>query len=107
MALEVPQAELKPQTAAPGVHGNSAGPSDDISVVDLLIILAERKRFISWITIVFACSAVIVSLLLPKSYKAAVTLLPPQQSSPVGAALASQLGNLGGNGRPRWQQFWH
>jgi tyrosine-protein kinase Etk/Wzc len=96
MALEVPQAELKPQTAAPGVHGNSAGPSDDISVVDLLIILAERKRFISWITIGFACSAVIVSLLLPKSYKAAVTLLPPQQSSPVGAALASQLGNLGG-----------
>jgi uncharacterized protein involved in exopolysaccharide biosynthesis len=96
MALEVPQAELKPQTAAPGVHGRSAGPSDDISVVDLLIILAERKRFISWITIGFACSAVIVSLLLPKSYKAAVTLLPPQQSSPVGAALASQLGNLGG-----------
>jgi uncharacterized protein involved in exopolysaccharide biosynthesis len=96
MALEVPQAELKPQTAAPSVHGSIAEPSDDISVVDLLIILAERKRFISWITIGFACSAVIVSLLLPKSYKAAVTLLPPQQSSPVGAALASQLGNLGG-----------
>ena len=96
MALEVPQAELKPQTAAPGVHGNSAGPSGDISLFDLLIILAERRRLISWITIVFACSAIIVSLLLPKSYKATVTLLPPQQSSSVGASLVSQLGNMGG-----------
>jgi len=96
MALEVPQAELKSQHAAPSVHGSSAGPSDDVSVFDLLIILAERKRFISWITIVFACSAIIVSLLLPKSYKATVTLLPPQQSSSVGASLVSQLGNMGG-----------
>ena len=96
MALEVPQAELKPQTAAPSVHGSIAGPSDDISLFDLLIILAERRRLISWITIVFACSAIIVSLLLPKSYKATVTLLPPQQSSSVGASLVSQLGNMGG-----------
>src|SRR6185369_2979161 len=44
----------------------------------------------------FACSDIIVSLLLPKSYKATVTLLPPQQSSSVGASLVSQLGNLGG-----------
>jgi tyrosine-protein kinase Etk/Wzc len=96
MALEVPQAELKPQHAAPSVHGSSAGPSDDISVFDLLIILAERRRLISWITIVFACSAIIISLLLPKSYKATVTLLPPQQSSSIGASLVSQLGNMGG-----------
>jgi len=96
MALEVPQAELKSQHAAPSVHGSSGGPSEDISIFDLLIILAERKRLISWITIVSACSAIIVSLLLPKSYKATVTLLPPQQSSSVGASLVSQLGNLGG-----------
>jgi len=96
MALEVPQAELKLQDATPSVHGSSGGPSEDISIFDLLIILAERKRLISWITIVSACSAIIVSLLLPKSYKATVTLLPPQQSSSVGASLVSQLGNLGG-----------
>jgi len=96
MALEVPQAERQVQSATPSVHGSSTGPSDDISLFDLLMILGERKRLVIWITTVFACSAIIVSLLLPKSYKASVTLLPPQQSSSVGASLMSQLGNLGG-----------
>lgn len=69
---------------------------DEISVLDLLIVLAERKRFIFWVTAVFAILAIIVSLVLPKRYTATVTLLPPQQNTSMGAALASQLGNLGG-----------
>jgi uncharacterized protein involved in exopolysaccharide biosynthesis len=68
----------------------------EISLLDLLIVLAERKRIILGITAVFAVGAILVSLLLPPRYTATVTLLPPQQASSMGAALASQLGNLGG-----------
>ena len=71
---------------------------DQISVLDLLIILAERKRLIFLITVAFALLAVVVSFLLPKRYTATVILLPPQQGSPVGMALASELGSMGGLG---------
>ena len=69
---------------------------DEISLLDLLIVLAERKRIIFAVTAVFAIGAIIVSLLLPPRYTATVTLLPPQQGSSMGAALASQLGSMGG-----------
>lgn len=71
---------------------------DQISVLDLLIILAERKRMILLITVAFALLAVAVSLILPKRYTATVLLLPPQQGSSMGMALASELGNMGGIG---------
>jgi len=69
---------------------------DEISLLDLLIVLAERKRLILGVTAVFAVGAIVVSLVLPPRYTATVMLLPPQQASSMGAALASQLGNLGG-----------
>ena len=69
---------------------------DRIFLIDVLIVLAERKRIIWQITAAFAIAAIVISLLLPKSYTATVTLLPPQQNSSMGAAIASQLGNLGG-----------
>jgi uncharacterized protein involved in exopolysaccharide biosynthesis len=69
---------------------------DEISLLDLLIVLAERKRVILSVTAIFAIGAIIVSLLLPPRYTATVTLLPPQQGSSMGAALASQLGSMGG-----------
>jgi uncharacterized protein involved in exopolysaccharide biosynthesis len=67
-------------------------------LLDLLIVLAERKRTILGVTAAFAILAIVVSLVLLPRYTATVTLLPPQQSSSMGAALASQLGNLGGLG---------
>ena len=69
---------------------------DEISLLDLLIVLAERKRIILLVTAVFAIVAIIISLLLPPRYFATVTLLPPQQGSSMGAALASQLGSMSG-----------
>jgi len=69
---------------------------DETSVLDLLIVLAERKRMILGVTAAFAILAIIFSLSLPIRYTATVTLLPPQQNSSMGAALTSQLGNLGG-----------
>ncbi len=78
------------QSATPRPHEQQS-----LSILDLLIILAEGKRMILWTTVAFAVVAMIISLLLPKSYTATVTLLPPQQNTSMASALASQLGNLG------------
>ena len=94
-SLSEPQ---EPLTSAPSSPGDlrHAKADDEISLLDLLIVLAERKRIIFWVTAGFALLAIIVALVLPKRYTATVTLLPPQQNASMGAALASQLGNLGG-----------
>jgi tyrosine-protein kinase Etk/Wzc len=76
-------------------QGGEDRKDDNISVLDLLIVLAERKRIIAWFTLTSLVLAVIVSLLMPKRYTATVTLLPPQQNSTLSGVLASQLGNLG------------
>ena len=74
----------------------SAVGEDEVSLLDLLIVVAERKRMVLRVTLAFAILAIIISLLLPVRYAATVTLLPPQEGSSMGAALASQLGSLGG-----------
>jgi uncharacterized protein involved in exopolysaccharide biosynthesis len=76
--------------------GRAKKDEDEISLLDLLIVLAERKHIILWVTVTFAVVAVVISLILPKQYTASVALLPPQQNSSMGSAIASQLGNLGG-----------
>jgi len=73
-------------------------PEDEISLLDLLIVLAKRKWFILKVTFSIALIALIISIFLPKQYTGLVTLLPPQQSSSVGSALTAQLGNLGSLG---------
>lgn len=81
-----------------GIAGAVQGDAGDgeISILDVLIVLGERKHIVIRMTAAFAVLAIILSLVLPIRYKATVTLLPPQESSSMGAALASQLGNLGG-----------
>lgn len=67
-----------------------------ISLFDILIALAERKRFIFKVTAAFALLAVAIALLLPARYSATATILTPQQNTSMAAALSAQLGNLGG-----------
>ncbi|MGD0631493.1 MAG: Wzz/FepE/Etk N-terminal domain-containing protein, partial [Terracidiphilus sp.] len=98
MTTEMPNSEATQSAGAPlaepaAVKGRTRG--DDTSLLDLLVILAERKRLILLITAAFTVVGIVVSLLMPVRYTATVTLLPPQQNSSMGAALASQLGNLG------------
>ena len=101
MTIEMPPSDLKERgdssTSAQGIVPHPAS-NDEISFIDLLIVLAERKHMIFWVTTAFAVLAVIVSLILPNRYTATVTLLTPQQNSPIGAALATQLGSMGGVG---------
>jgi tyrosine-protein kinase Etk/Wzc len=77
----------------------SAVPQDDeISLLDLLIILARRKWLIFKIAAVCGVVALVVSLFLPKTYKATATVLPPQQGSSLSSTVMSQLGGLGSIG---------
>jgi tyrosine-protein kinase Etk/Wzc len=90
------------ELSSPGISGRSESstPSSvgdqEVSLLDIMIILSERKWTIAAITAVFAIVAFVISLLLPARYTAFVTLLPPQQNSSLGGALASQVGAMGG-----------
>ena len=76
--------------------GHSAKADDEIALLDMLIAVAEHKRMVLSVTAGFAITAALISLVLPQRYTATVTMLPPQQTSPAGAALATQLGAMGG-----------
>jgi len=66
---------------------------DEINLLDLLIVLAKRKRLIIGITFGAAVIAAIASLLMTPIYKAETKILPPQQgSSGMASQLLSQLG---------------
>lgn len=67
---------------------------DEVSLLDLAIVLAEGKRIIVWTTAIFAVVSLLLALLLPKMYTATVVILPPQQSSSMATLLASQLSSL-------------
>jgi len=72
------------------------GEQPNVTVLDYLIVLRKWKRLIIWITMVAVILAVVVSLLLPKIFRAEARILPPQQASGGAAAqLLSQLGGLG------------
>jgi uncharacterized protein involved in exopolysaccharide biosynthesis len=76
----------------------NAGPSrteTEVSLLDLVVLLVERKRLIIRFVLGAAVLAIVVSLLLPVRYEAKVVLLPPQQNSSVGSALLGQIGNMG------------
>jgi tyrosine-protein kinase Etk/Wzc len=76
--------------------GPAANEAVGVSLLDILIVIAERKQIILWITAAFAAIAIAVSFLLPKRYTATVSLLPPQQNTSISTGLAAQLGSLGG-----------
>ncbi|HTW49795.1 MAG TPA: Wzz/FepE/Etk N-terminal domain-containing protein [Acidobacteriaceae bacterium] len=95
MATETRDSELR-TPAAPARATAATARGDEISLLDLLIVLASRRRMIAIVTLACAVLAAIVSLLLPKKYTATAVLLPPQQNSSLASTLASsQLGGLG------------
>jgi uncharacterized protein involved in exopolysaccharide biosynthesis len=96
MTTETPLPDQNENAAS--ARPTSGSGHGEVSALGLLIAVAERKRIVLWVTAIFVVAAVVISLLLPKRYTASVTLMPPQESTSAGAALASQLGNLGGVG---------
>lgn len=69
---------------------------DEISLLDLLIVLGKYKGMIIGVTFFVALLAVGGSLLMPNIYTGTTRILPPQQSQSSAGALLSQLGGLAG-----------
>lgn len=75
-------------TQPPAGHEES---EDEISLLDLAIVLAKHKKFLLAFPLCVAILAAIIALLLPNTYTATTKILPPQAQSSASAML-SQLG---------------
>lgn len=67
----------------------------ELSLLDLMIIAAQHRRAIIKGSILATAVAAAIAFALPKKYTATAVIMPPQQSTSLGAAIASQLGSLG------------
>lgn len=70
--------------------------SGEVSVVDMLIVLAKHKKTIITTAFTAAVLSVGVSLVMPNIYQATARLLPPQQNQSSALALLSQFGGMAG-----------
>ena len=84
-SISLSDAEEKP---APG--------SDEITIIDLLVVLAENARLLVVGPLLAGLAALGISFLVPATFTAKTTLLPPQQQQGTAAMLTSQLGALAG-----------
>jgi len=71
---------------------------NQVSLLDLLIVLGQRRKFILASSLAVTALAIIACLVIPNRYTATSTILPPQQNSSLSATLLSQVGNLGALG---------
>jgi tyrosine-protein kinase Etk/Wzc len=77
------------------IYPDPAPPEEEISLLDLVIVVVRYRKLILKIAACTVALGIILSFVLPFEYTASTTILPPQQGSSAGAALMSQLGNLG------------
>jgi tyrosine-protein kinase Etk/Wzc len=77
---------------------NHQSPDDEeISLLDLLIVLAKHKKLILGLPFGAAVVAAGISLLMPNIYTGTTKILPPQQNQSAAIAMLGQLGTqLGG-----------
>ena len=75
---------------------SSAADDDEVSLLDLLIVLAKHKRIVLGLPAIAAIVAAVISFLLPNIYTGTTRILPPQQSASAASALLSQLGGAVG-----------
>ena len=75
-----------------------ASAENEISLLDLLIVIAKHKIMILGLTFVAALLALGYALQLPNIYTATAKILPPQssQSSSINSIMMAQLGGLAG-----------
>jgi tyrosine-protein kinase Etk/Wzc len=76
------------------VHAPQLEEERGADLIDRVIVLGEHKLFIVSFVALAAVVALIVALLLPKTYEATTKIMPPQQNPSAAAALLSQLGPL-------------
>lgn len=90
---------MEPQSSGDASHqppATSHSQADEISLLDILIVLAKHKKLILGLPFLAAVITAAITLLMPNWYTATAKLLPPQQSQSNAVAILGQLGALSG-----------
>lgn len=69
-------------------------PDHDILAIDLLLSIVKRKWLIAKVALVVTILTIVVVLLIPRSYVAKTSILPPEQNQSLTAAMMGQLGSV-------------
>lgn len=69
---------------------------NEFTLLDLMIVLAKRKRMILRVSAAFFVVALVAVLFMSNVYTASSKVLPPQQNQSVGSSILQQLGPLSG-----------
>lgn len=67
---------------------------DSVNLLDFALVLAARKRFILSVSFAVAVITAIAVLIMPVTYTATTTMLPPQQQESTAMAMLGQMGGL-------------
>jgi len=67
-------------------------PPESLHLLDVLIVLAKRRKFIAGFTVGTTVLAVIFVMVVPSKFTATTVLLPPAQNSSMSSALLGQVG---------------
>jgi tyrosine-protein kinase Etk/Wzc len=92
------QTEIQSEPMVDERSVDASRADNEVSVLDILVLLLEGKRFIVRFVVSAALLSTVVAFLLPVRYEARIMLLPPQQNSSLGSALLGQLGGIGALG---------
>src|SRR5882762_1422994 len=91
------ESRVQPAPLADPIDAAQPGTETEISVLDILALLASHKRFILRAVVGAALLSTAVAFLLPVRYEANIVMMPPQQNSSLGSAIG-QLGSAGSLG---------
>lgn len=69
---------------------------EEINLLDCLLVLLKRKRFIVTVTLVITVLTAAISFFIPKTFKAEAKILPPVQNQSASAQMLSQLSGMAG-----------
>jgi uncharacterized protein involved in exopolysaccharide biosynthesis len=75
---------------------NGVATNDETSLLDIALVVAENLRVLILLPLIAGLIALAIGFTIAPTFTATTTLLPPQQQQSLAAALASQLGTLGG-----------
>jgi uncharacterized protein involved in exopolysaccharide biosynthesis len=81
----------RPEGVSPAFSTNGS-----VNLLDLLIMVAKHKRMVVWVTAAAAVLSIVVSLLLPNTYRATTQIMPPKASDSAVRMMMGQLGALTG-----------
>ena len=74
--------------------GGTPEDDDSVNLLDLALLLAARKRFILRFSFIAAVLTAILVLIMPVTFTATTSILPPRQEESSALALLGQLGGL-------------